>query len=88
MLRRHKGERGIGIDHFAALVVEGENYKVIDYGGNKQANIGVWIKEVSDDGETVSTRKVPVSGKLSEILAPAKFIVQDPKVEICRAENC
>lgn len=87
MLKRHKGERGIGIDHFAALVVDGEDYRVIDYGDNNKANIGVWIKEVSDDGETVTSRKVPVSGKLTDILAPAQVIVQDPKVEICRSEN-
>ena len=29
MLKRHSGERGICIDHFAALVVEGEKYSVL-----------------------------------------------------------
>ena len=29
MILRHKGERGICIDHFAALVVEGDKFKVL-----------------------------------------------------------
>ena len=33
MMLRHSGERGIAIDHFAALVVEGENYSVLSISG-------------------------------------------------------
>ena len=29
MMRRHPGETGVGIDHFAALVVEGNRYSVL-----------------------------------------------------------
>ena len=29
MMKRHAGERGIGIDHWAALVVEGDSYSVL-----------------------------------------------------------
>ena len=33
MLLRHPGERGIGIDHYAALVVEGNKYSVLKIPG-------------------------------------------------------
>jgi dipeptidase E len=81
MLLRHSGERGIGIDHFAVLLVEGEEYRVISYDGDS----GVWIKEVVE--EKVVCTRAPQTGKVSDLLVPAKFITQDPRVEICRAEN-
>merc|ERR1711862_471167 len=33
MLLRHQGERGIGIDHWAALIVFGDKYKVLSLEG-------------------------------------------------------
>lgn len=81
MLLRHSGERGIGIDHNAALLVDGEDYSVISYDGDE----GVWIKEVRD-GEVIC-RRAPEKGKLADILALAKWIKQDPRMDICRSEN-
>jgi len=81
MLMRHSGERGIGIDHFAAVVVEGEDYKIISF----QEDEGVWVKEVKD--EKVMAWRAPKSGKIRDLLKLATEIIPDPRVEICRAQN-
>jgi dipeptidase E len=39
MLKRHFGERGLGIDHWAALVVEGNSYRVLSLEG-KPGSVG------------------------------------------------
>merc|ERR1719343_888789 len=63
MLQRHKGERGIGIDHWAALIVSDGKYKVLSLDDKVGSVVldgndvkfragegvpGVWIKDVVD----------------------------------------
>jgi len=98
MLRRHPGERGICIDHWAALVVDGESFRTISLPGKPGSVLnaqfvedasgapGVWIKTISPQGE-VTAELCPPAGKLPQILAPAKNIVPDLRVDKCRAEN-
>jgi len=83
MLRRHKGERGICIDHFALLIIDGESYQALSF----EEGAGVYIKDVAEDGYTILKKTLPPQGKVSEILKLASEIVQDPKVEVCRQEN-
>jgi len=83
MLRRHKGERGICIDHFALLIIDGESYQVESFA----EGAGVYVKDVAEDGYTIVKITLPPLGKVSEILKPASEIVQDPRVEVCRQEN-
>jgi dipeptidase E len=48
MLLRHEGELGIGIDHWAALVVEGDSYRVVSLEGKPGSVV------MNGDGNTTS----------------------------------
>ncbi len=97
MLLRHAGETGLGIDHFADLVVDGESYRVIsiadrpgsvdgtrfcpDRGGVP----GIWKKTVVDG--KVQAAVVQAAGKISDLLRQADVIVEDARVAAARAAN-
>ncbi len=97
MMRVHSGETGVCIDHWAALVVEGESYQVI-YPEGREGSVkdgafsaerlgipGMWIKTVEDG--VVTSRLAPYSGHLADVLQVARHIEKDPLVDVCRAEN-
>eukprot|EP01098_Paradermamoeba_levis_P005936 TRINITY_DN2475_c0_g1_i1.p1 TRINITY_DN2475_c0_g1~~TRINITY_DN2475_c0_g1_i1.p1 ORF type:complete len:302 (-),score=80.60 TRINITY_DN2475_c0_g1_i1:37-903(-) len=83
MLLRHKGEHGIGIDHYAVLIIDGEDFRVMSFDDDSGS---VCTKEVEEDG-SITTKVLPPKGKSADILKIATEIVQDPKVEICRQQN-
>eukprot|EP01104_Vermistella_antarctica_P002367 TRINITY_DN12621_c0_g1_i1.p1 TRINITY_DN12621_c0_g1~~TRINITY_DN12621_c0_g1_i1.p1 ORF type:complete len:326 (+),score=40.12 TRINITY_DN12621_c0_g1_i1:195-1172(+) len=95
MLLRHQGERGICIDHWAALVVNHNEYEVFSLrgegrGGSVQVGDGnrepgVLVKDVVE-GRVVVT-PVPSKGTLSDLLRPATVVVEDPCVDACRVAN-
>ncbi len=88
MLLRHTGETGIGIDHFAALVVDGEDYRVISIegqNGSVDGKPGIWRK-TAVDGQ-VQAVAVPTLGKVSDLLNKADTIVEDPRLAAARAAN-
>ena len=101
MLCRHKGERGIGIDHWAVLIISNGKYEVLSLedkvglvvfnGKNAKFVVGegvpgVWIKGVMEDGD-VNVRLCPSEGDLIDLLRPAVEIVQDDNIELCRIAN-
>lgn len=99
MLLRHPMERGLCIDHFAALIVDGENYRVLSMEGkegscredgtrvtDRSGRPAIWVKDVTEDGG-IATWLVPEAGKLSDILKPATTTEEDPAVADCIAEN-
>jgi len=100
MLMRHPGEQGICIDHFAALVVEGDSYSVFALEGQEGSVMedgslslerggkpGVWRKSVAPDGG-IAHALVPREGRMSDLLRPAAGpIVVDPRLEVGRREN-
>jgi len=99
MMLRHRGEMGLCIDHWAALIVEGDSYRVFRLPG-KEGSVkdgvhydpesgglpGIWTKSVSPEGEVVMSL-VPSSGKLSALLRPATAVVEDPRAAQCSSEN-
>ena len=99
MMRRHNGETGVCIDHFAALVVDGADYSILSLEGKpgtalkgrdtpEFSGVGtpwIWIKRVVGDA-VVATRLEP-RGSLADALAPATAIVEDPRVQAARAAN-
>lgn len=96
MLLQHTGEHGLGIDHFAALIIEGEHFRVFSVKGKTGSNRSgvfspgegvpaVWVKH--RDGDTMSTYLVPAQGKIADLLHPATSINDDPCVAVCRWEN-
>ena len=97
-MKRHSCEVGIGIDHFAALEIDGTEFRVlsipgqtgsVDVGGGGKVP-GVWINYVDDDG-IVHSKVCPRSGKVSDLLQmlknPAKHLVMDKRVKLCRKAN-
>jgi dipeptidase E len=88
MLLRHRGERGICIDHFAALIVDGDQYSVLSmFGRAGNANPTVYIKEVAADGMTIETKPVPSTGLCSDLFKVASEIVEDTRCDACAASN-
>ena len=96
------GEIGIGIDHWAALVIDGDDsYRVVSLEGKPGSVIletssfspeakgvpGVWIKRVVH-GQVVSTL-LPSSGKLSDVLQRRRQppTEKDKLLEQCRRDN-
>lgn len=93
MLLRHDGERGIGIDHWAALCIEGERYRVIS---PEDRPGSVVVDEVTGEtrfcpdrtgrpgvwikevvGGVVEQWVCPSSGKVSDLLRYPTSIVED-----------
>ncbi|PON15234.1 hypothetical protein C2W62_24915 [Candidatus Entotheonella serta] len=88
MLLKHPGETGIGIDHFAAFVVDGENYRVMSIegqSGSVNGQPGVMRKTVVNG--LVQKEIVPAFGKLRDLLSPAEAIVEDPRLSAARVAN-
>jgi len=98
MMKRHRYELGIGIDHHAALEVDGDDFRIlsipgetgsVDADGDGKVP-GAWIKYVDSDG-TVRSKICPGSGKVTDLLQmvenPQKHIFLDEKIELCRKEN-
>jgi hypothetical protein len=70
LLLRYPGGKGIGIDHFAALVVDGEDYRVISIAG----------REGSVEGEQFSPDR-----QVRDLLSQADGIVEGPRLATARA---
>ena len=99
MLVRHKGERGICIDHFAALCVDGDDYHVLslpdrpgsvlengEFSMAREGKPGCWVKDVSAEGKIV-TELVPETGKIADLTKAAEAIADDAACDQCRLEN-
>ncbi|GMI18291.1 hypothetical protein TrLO_g2783 [Triparma laevis f. longispina] len=98
MMLRHPGERGITIDHFCALVVNGDDYRVVglegkggsvmsdgSFNSKQEGRPGCWVKNVV--GGKVVTELLPWEGKLSDVLKPADEIVEDPNCAQSMQDN-
>lgn len=98
MMLRHSGERGICIDHFAALIVEDSQYRVLSLEGrpgsvlpdgswseDRKGVPGVWQKDVVEG--KLQTQLVASSGALTSLLRVADDIAQDPHLQLCRDSN-
>ena len=98
-LLRHSGERGIGIDHWASIIIDGDKFRILsleEKGGSVLPNgdfctdgsgvPGVWIKEVVNG--KVERRLCPSQGNVSDLLRPATEIVEEIELmDQCRSEN-
>lgn len=102
MMLRHATERGIGIDHWAALVVEGDSYRVFQapdkpgsvledgtFSETQGGAPGVWIKDVIESTGVIDTRLAPPSGKLYDLIRDPRGgkITPDPRLAKAREEN-
>lgn len=98
MMRRHSGERGLCIDHFAALVINDGHFRVLSlperpgsvmpdgsWSAAREGVPGVWKIDISD--ENMETSLVPEEGSLASLLKVADEISEDTNVEQCRQDN-
>jgi len=98
MLRRSPGERGVAIDHFAALCIDGDGYEVLALEGQPGSDNGgpepdfsgagapaLWLYEV--EGDAVKKSLAPKRGRLDSLLRPATAVVEDPRISTAREEN-
>jgi dipeptidase E len=103
MMLRHPSERGITLDHWCGLLVDGETYTVVPLDGKPGS---VFTEEASGDkvwvGDrtglpgvwtkevcdgAVVTKLANAVGKVSDLFKTAENIVEDEGVEVCRREN-
>lgn len=100
LLLQSPGELGIAIDHWAALVIDGENYHVMSF-EEKEGSVkdgesfvsdgsgrpGIWIKEVV--GGKVQHRVCPVQGLTKDLLRrpTIEIVNDDDALDQCRADN-
>mmetsp|Transcript_19211 Transcript_19211/g.31525 ORF Transcript_19211/g.31525 Transcript_19211/m.31525 type:complete len:308 (+) Transcript_19211:105-1028(+) len=98
MMKKHSGERGICIDHWAALIVDGEDYEVLSVEGMEGSKLedgsfsserlgapAVWVKNVVQG--KLQTELVASHGKVHDLLRKATSIEPDPRVEDVRKIN-
>ncbi len=99
MMLRHPGERGLGLDHWCALVTEGDgSYSVLPCPGKDGSVLedggfssdgsgtpGLWVLDVVDG--VVQRTLAPAQGQLSDLLRPAGEIVVDPRADAVRGKN-
>ncbi|KAL3773276.1 hypothetical protein ACHAW5_003439 [Stephanodiscus triporus] len=90
MMKRHPYEIGIGIDNFAALEFDGSNFRVLSIEDEVGKVPEVWIYFLDDDG-TVHSKICPRAGKVADLLQmlkdPAKHLLPDKRVDVCRKKN-
>lgn len=97
MLKRHPQERGICIDHFAALIFEDETYRVLSLAGRpgsvgphgtysaaREGIPGVWIKDIID-GNIITA--LVTDGRIDELIKVPIDISIDEGVDQCRLDN-
>ena len=88
MLLRHSGEIGIGIDHWAALVVTGEDYQVLSLDGKSgsvvlkdDSNVDDTTFGVDENGNATGVPgiwiKEVIDGKVHSRVCPSKGKLKD-----------
>ena len=98
MLLRYPNEVGICMDHFSALKIVGDSFRVLslpdkdgsvlpngDFSNDRKGRPGIWMKWVHNG--KVRRRLCPSSGKLSELLLETTEVHTDPREEACRLQN-
>jgi dipeptidase E len=100
MMKKHKGERGLVLDHWCALISkgdgsysvfspEGKEGSVLDDGSHskeRQGKPGLWILEANAEG-TVTRTLAPASGDMRALLRPANSIEEDARAAAILAAN-
>jgi len=102
MLLRHPQERAICIDNYAALMIDGDAYRIVHvkntgsvvFGEDSKPELvtdksgipGVWVKHVTRNGN-VSKRLAPDSGLTRDLFRSARQIEEDSLLEQARADN-
>lgn len=99
LLQQHSGEVGIGVDNWAALMIDGDSYTVISrenqtgsvaadgsFAPDSTGKPGAWTLQIDSTGCLVRSL-IPSTGLVDDILTPATFIVNSSILTVARAQN-
>ena len=100
MLRMHSGEKGLCVDNWAALIMEGGKYRVVSRHGkpgsvghdggytehSKTGSPGAFLVSIGTDGKQRRTR-VPTEGSIGSIARRPDYIVQSQMLPVARMQN-
>jgi len=99
MLAHHSGEYAIGIDNWAALVIDEDSYEVVSRAGypgsvaaggsfsaNRTGIPGMWRLHLNSSGN-LERILVPTKGFVKDLLTPPKYIVEDSQIAVARRQN-
>eukprot|EP00656_Telonema_subtile_P008230 TRINITY_DN13853_c0_g1_i2.p1 TRINITY_DN13853_c0_g1~~TRINITY_DN13853_c0_g1_i2.p1 ORF type:complete len:339 (+),score=59.43 TRINITY_DN13853_c0_g1_i2:223-1239(+) len=99
LLQRHSGEKGIGVDNWGSLMIDGDAYTIVSRAGKpgsvkdgafttrRDGVPGAWQMHIDPaDGQLVR-QLVPSRGLVSDLLIPAKYIVESNMLGVARAQN-
>ena len=87
MMLRHPGETGIAIDHFAALVIDGGDYRVVSANEPGSVEGRPCVRRVTVVDGAVRAEVVPPEGEVARIVQEADVIIEDPRLVAARAAN-
>ena len=100
MMKMHSGETGICVDNWAALVVDGDRYRVVSRHGKhgsvsssggytdhrSSGTPGAFVVRIGTDGKQ-SRSRVPTSGHIGSVAAEPEYVVQSPMLPVARLQN-
>jgi dipeptidase E len=100
LLQQHVGETGVGVDNWAALMVNGSEYTVVSRSGypgsvgpngefvrDDSGRPGAWRTTVSAVTGALQRTLVPAKGSIDSLLPPARFIVDTTMLTVARGQN-
>eukprot|EP00457_Paulinella_chromatophora_P005721 gb/GEZN01005738.1/.p1 GENE.gb/GEZN01005738.1/~~gb/GEZN01005738.1/.p1 ORF type:complete len:369 (+),score=38.98 gb/GEZN01005738.1/:53-1108(+) len=103
LLQRHSAEIGLGVDNYAALVVDGDIYYVVSTPGYTGSvdDKGAWTpgppigppgtpgawRMSIDSSGRLLRTLIPAKGKVTSLFIPARYIVQDSQLAVAARQN-
>jgi len=100
MLAHHSGEYAIGIDNWAALIVDGDQYTLVSRDGypgsvhadgsfapDRTGKPGMWLLRLNATSGTLERTLAPKRGHVASLLLPPRYVVQDTQLPVARGQN-
>ena len=100
MLAHHSGEGAIGIDNWAALVIDGDHYHLVSRAGypgsvaadgsfsvNRTGTPGMWRVGINGATGALERTLAPTSGAVADLLVPPRYIAEDTQLAVARGQN-
>eukprot|EP00966_Prymnesium_polylepis_P019276 444678-Prymnesium_polylepis.1 len=100
MISRHGGESAIGIDNWAALVIDGDSYRVVSregypgsvsadgaFSANRTGTPGLWRLRIDVASGALERTLAPSTGLVTDLLTPPRYVVQDSQLAVARGQN-
>ena len=98
LLRQHSGAVGIGVNNWAALMINGDTYEVIsrsnhsgsvgsngEFVQDKSGKPGAWLLKI--DCEELVGSLIPISGLVSNVPSNARFVANTSTLIVAKAQH-